>query len=161
VSGPEPFEDVVGRLDYPMFIVTAAAGAERDGCLVGFASQCSIDPARFVVWLSDKNRTYRVAREAQTLAVHVVPAGRRDLAELFGGTTGDTADKLGRCAWHPGPGGAPVLDDCPEWFAGRVLEQVRGGDHVGFVLEPVGGDGDGGEALTFQRTRDIAPGHEA
>jgi flavin reductase (DIM6/NTAB) family NADH-FMN oxidoreductase RutF len=144
-----------------MFIVTAAAGAERDGCLVGFAAQCSIDPPRFVVWLSDKNRTYRIAREAEVLAVHVVPAARRDLAKLFGGTTADATDKLSGCAWHPGPGGAPVLDDCPDWFAGRVLERVRGGDHVGFVLEPVDGAAGGGPALTFQHARDISPGHEA
>src|SRR5215208_7631728 len=37
------FEAIVAQLDYPMFIVTAAAGEERGGCLVGFATQASID----------------------------------------------------------------------------------------------------------------------
>ena len=45
----ERFHALVSGCDYPMFIVTAAAGADRDGCLVGFACQASIDPARLLV----------------------------------------------------------------------------------------------------------------
>ena len=39
------FNSLVGDLDYPMFIVTACADGERSGCLIGFATQASIDPA--------------------------------------------------------------------------------------------------------------------
>ena len=43
------FNDLVGGLDYPMFIATARSErGERAGCLVGFATQCSIDPSRFL-----------------------------------------------------------------------------------------------------------------
>src|SRR5919106_332536 len=100
-----------------MFIVTVAAGGERAGCLVGFATQCSIDPPRFLICLSDKNRTFRVARDADLLIVHLVPQEADDLAELFGSETGDEIDKFARCGWSPGPGGAPVLDACGNWFA--------------------------------------------
>ena len=44
--------ELVSELDYPMFIVTCADERERAGCLVGFATQCSIDPPRFLVCLS-------------------------------------------------------------------------------------------------------------
>jgi flavin reductase (DIM6/NTAB) family NADH-FMN oxidoreductase RutF len=30
-----------------------------------------------------------------------------------------------------------VLEDVEAWFVGRVVERVTGGDHVGFVLDPV------------------------
>jgi flavin reductase (DIM6/NTAB) family NADH-FMN oxidoreductase RutF len=157
------FERLVGTLDYPMFIVTAALGSERAGCLVGFATQASINPPRFLVGLSDQNRTYRVAREAEMLVVHFVAREAADLAELFGGETGDDVDKFERVAWRPGPGGAPVLEDCENWFAGRVLERIPFGDHVGFLLEPVeahAGD-TGQDELAFHRARHIEPGHEA
>ena len=65
--------ELVSELDYPMFIVTCADARERAGCLVGFATQCSIDPPRFLICLSDKNRTYRVARGTDVLVVHLVP----------------------------------------------------------------------------------------
>jgi flavin reductase (DIM6/NTAB) family NADH-FMN oxidoreductase RutF len=156
------FNRLMGTLDYPMFIVTAAADGEMAGCLVGFATQASIDPPRFLVGLSDKNRTYRVAREADTLVVHFVPRDAEGLAELFGGETGDEVDKFARVAWRPGPGGAPVLEDCANWFAGRVLERTRFGDHVGFLLEPVHVETAGDqEEFTFHRARRIEPGHEA
>jgi flavin reductase (DIM6/NTAB) family NADH-FMN oxidoreductase RutF len=152
----------LGELDYPMFIVTAAAGGERAGCLVGFATQCSIDPLRFIVCLSDKNRTFRVAQKASLLAVHLVPEGADDLARLFGSETGDEIDKFERCSWTPGPEGTPVLDDCGNWFAGQILDRVDVGDHWAFLLEPLrGADRLGQGAFSFQEARWIEPGHEA
>lgn len=156
------FNSLVGGLEYPMFIVTACAGGEPLGCLVGFATQTSIDPARFLACISDKNRTCRVAHDATTFAVHLVPADRGDLAELFGGETGDEVDKFDRCAWHEGPGGVPILDECPNWFVGRVLWRADAGDHDAFLLEPVAAErGSGEDEFTFHRAKRIDPGHEA
>jgi len=56
------FAALVAQLNYPMFVVTTAAGGKRAGCLVGFTSQVSILPRRFLVGLSNKNYTYRVPR---------------------------------------------------------------------------------------------------
>src|SRR3954471_10361561 len=113
----EAVHDLVTAIDYPMYIVTAASGEERAGCLVGFTTQCSIDPPRFLVCLSDKNRTFRVARQAESLLVHLVPQEGDPIAQLFGEATGDEVDKFARASWRPGPGGAPLLDACPNWFA--------------------------------------------
>jgi flavin reductase (DIM6/NTAB) family NADH-FMN oxidoreductase RutF len=149
-------------IDYPMLIVTAAAGEERSGCLVGFATQGSIDPVRFIVCLSERNRTYRVAGGASVLGVHLVPADREDLAELFGSHTGDEMDKFAACEWHEGPEGVPLLDGCPDWFAGRVLGRLPAGDHTAFLLEPVAaGAGPDTTQFDFHRAKRLEPGHEA
>jgi flavin reductase (DIM6/NTAB) family NADH-FMN oxidoreductase RutF len=159
---PDDFQQLMGQLDYSLFIVTVASGEERSGCLVGFASQVSIHPGRFLVGLSVKNRTYRVASDgADVLVVHFVPEQAEDLAVLFGGETGDEIDKFSRCEWRPGPGGAPVLADLEDWFAGRVLERIPFGDHCGFLLEPIDGESHrSGSPLTFRRAKWIEPGHE-
>jgi flavin reductase (DIM6/NTAB) family NADH-FMN oxidoreductase RutF len=161
-STEEIFQRLVAQLDYPMFIATVAASGERAGCLIGFATQCSIHPPRFLAGISDKNRTFRVARDADTMAIHLVPESATGLAELFGGETGDEIDKFERCSWHPGPGGVPLLDDCPNRFAGRILDRIDFGDHVGMVLEPflADEDTDSGQ-LGFHRAKRIEPGHEA
>ena len=154
--------ELVSALDYPMFIVTVAAGGERAGCLVGFATQCSIAPPRFLVCLSDKNRTFRLAGRAKTMVVHMVPSDADDLAQLFGGETGDEVDKFARCAWRLGPADTPVLDGCPNWFAGRVLGRIPAGDHHGFLLDPFEAHSEPGERpFEFHRARRIEPGHEA
>jgi len=153
---------IADDLDTPMLVVTAAAGGRRAGCLVGFATQASIDPERYLVCLSRANLTYEVALEADTLGVHFLGSEDLDLAELFGGETGHHADKLARCDWRPGPGGVPVLARPPAWFAGRVLERVDFGDHVGFLLAP--GEGERRrdfEPLGYARCAHIEAGHEA
>jgi flavin reductase (DIM6/NTAB) family NADH-FMN oxidoreductase RutF len=158
----DAFEDLVSRLDYPMFVVTAYDGTERAGCLVGFATQCSIDPPRFLACLSVRNHTYRVAMHATTVAVHLLRAEQRDLAALFGGETGDEVDKFARCAWTPGPDGVPVLDGCAGWFAGRVLDRLPLGDHTGLLLDPFAGNVAAfGDVVRFAHVRDLEPGHDA
>lgn len=159
----ERFQDLAGHFDYPMFIVTAAAGDDRAGCLVGFCTQCSVDPARFVVFLSDKNYTYRVAKKAAALAVHLVPADAVDLARLFGEETGDDIDKFTRCDWTAGAFDVPLLDRCGDRFVGRIVEHIstEGGDHLGFVLEPVEVGAGGRTFLPFSKAKELEPGHDA
>ena len=68
----DSFEDVAELLDYPMFVVTTASNGKRAGCLVGFTTQISIDPARFLVGLSVNNHTHQVAADASRLVVHLL-----------------------------------------------------------------------------------------
>jgi flavin reductase (DIM6/NTAB) family NADH-FMN oxidoreductase RutF len=161
-SQDRAFQDIVATIDYPMWIVTVAAGGERSGCLVGFTTQCSIDPPVFGVWLSKANHTFDVASGADVFVVHALRESDLALAQLFGSETGDELDKFTRCSWRPGPADTPVLDGC-DWFAGRVLQRIDTGDHVAFVLEPLTGETRDGDAprLGFQRARAIEPGHEA
>lgn len=156
------FERFVDGLDIPVFIVTTVAvDGRRSGCLIGFATQCSIDPVRFLACISRANHTHEVAASAELLAVHLVPRGAYDLAELFGGETGDLVDKFERCSWTPGVGGVPILEDCSTWFVGRVLERVTGlGDHTGYLLEPVAASGvRTGPYVSFADARSIDAGH--
>lgn len=159
-EGRDLMAEFVDGLDFPMYVVTAASADERSGCLIGFATQISLDPARFLVCLSEKNHTNPVARSSSHLAVHLLGPDQHELAELFGGETGDEVDKFARCEWQPGPGGVPVLDQCPRAFVGRVLDQVPTGDHTAFVLEPVWvASRDGEPRLSFHDVDDIDPGH--
>jgi flavin reductase (DIM6/NTAB) family NADH-FMN oxidoreductase RutF len=161
-AAAETFSELLGELDYPMFVVTVAAGGERAGCLIGFATQASIDPPRFLALISKNNRTYRVAREADALVVHLAPDDEPELVELFGSETGDDVDKFERCDWTEGPRGLPILADCASWFAGDVLERLDCGDHVAFLLEPLAArKGHGEVPFPFHRAKRIEPGHEA
>ena len=154
------FTAVAGDLDYLMLIVTADAGDGPAGCLVGFSTQCSIHPPRYLVCLSEKNRTERVASAAEVLGVHFLAAEHLHLARAFGGETTDEDDTFARCRWHPGLSGAPILDDCGRWLVGRILERRPLGDHVGFLLEPVAAHDEGRQQLLmFSQVKDLDPGH--
>jgi flavin reductase (DIM6/NTAB) family NADH-FMN oxidoreductase RutF len=154
----------MAKLDGPMFVVTAVADdGERSGCLVGFATQCSIDPGRYLVCLSVVNHTHGVAARAGHLGVHLLPADRLDLASLFGERTGDDVDKFADDDWSEGLGGVPILDGCPDWFVGRILDRVALGDHTGYVLDPVAASAVDGPPgfLGLRRAEALHPGHPA
>lgn len=160
--GVDEFSAFVDGLDYPLFVVTTAVGDERSGCLVGFTTQVSIDPPQMLVCVSEKNHTHRLARVTDLVAVHVLSPDQQPLAELFGEETGDETDKFARCTWHPGPGGVPVLDDCPRSMVGRVLARVPFGDHLGLLLDPVQVTVAAGPvAYSLQDAADMEPGHPA
>jgi flavin reductase (DIM6/NTAB) family NADH-FMN oxidoreductase RutF len=163
MTSPDTLDPFVAGLDYPMYVVTVGTPeGVRAGCLIGFATQCSIDPPRLLVCLSKANHTYRLAQNAPRLAVHRLGPDQHDLAELFGAATGDEVDKFAQCAWRSDPTGVPLLTDAPGHVVGEVLEQVDLGDHVGFLLDVLEATGpDRGPALAFSAVRDLSPGHEA
>jgi flavin reductase (DIM6/NTAB) family NADH-FMN oxidoreductase RutF len=153
-------ERVAGAGSMPLHIVTACDGDRRDGCLVGFATQASMKPARMLVCLSTANLTYRIAVASSGLAVQLVPAHRHDLAVLFGGETGDDTDKLSDIAWTAGPGGIPLLDDCPVRLIGRIVSRHTFGDHEGFLLEPpADAEVARQQPLLTHEAMDVRPGH--
>jgi flavin reductase (DIM6/NTAB) family NADH-FMN oxidoreductase RutF len=160
-SVQEAFIEITAGLDFVMLVVTARSEAGPAGCLVGFSTQCSVHPSRYLVCLSDKNRTQRVATQTDVLGVHFLEAGATELARLFGEETTDDTDTFSRCRWHPGPSDVPILDDCGRWFAGRIVERVLLGDHVGYLLEPIAAHNQGSEdGLFFRQVKDLDPGHE-
>jgi flavin reductase (DIM6/NTAB) family NADH-FMN oxidoreductase RutF len=161
----DPFTQVCLSLDFPMTIVTAFDGREHSGCLVGFHTQCSITPRRWLVCISKANHTCGIAARAEWLAIHLLRDDQHALAQFFGSVSGDSIaphEKFDYCAWRPGPGGTPILEGC-DWLAGRVLERVDAGDHVIHVLEiaETGTEHDVAPQLGSKAIRDIVPGHVA
>lgn len=150
------------RLNYPMFIVTTTGEGEMSGCLIGFATQCSVHPVRFAAFISKKNHTYGVASKSRALAIHVVPEDGMELAKLFGGETGDEVDKFEGLEWKPGPLGSPVLSGVPNWCEGPIVESLDAGDHNCFIIEPLHGESEKEVvALSFDTAKVIDPGHDA
>jgi flavin reductase (DIM6/NTAB) family NADH-FMN oxidoreductase RutF len=150
------------RADAPLFVVTVASGEQRSGCLVGFVTQCSIHPARYLVCVSKANHTWGVVRQVQSLALHLLGHDQHDLARVFGGETGDTTDKFAGISWIRGVTGSPVLTECAAWLEGIIEDRWDVGDHVACLVDPVrGGPGTHSGQLSLADVPDIEPGHPA
>jgi flavin reductase (DIM6/NTAB) family NADH-FMN oxidoreductase RutF len=158
----DAFDSLMVSLDSPMAVVTAAAGHERAGCLIGFHAQCSIDPSQHAVWLSKANHTYRVALLATHLGVHLLTEDDRDIAVLFGTVTGDDTDKFAGLTVESGPDGVPLLATCPNRLVVRRVALLDvGGDHVCFVTEPIAAATAGRfRPLRLSAVSDLVAGHE-
>ena len=151
------------RNEYPLLVITTVSSdGERSGCLAGFASQCSIEPLRFLACISRANHTFGVVQRATVLALHLLGAEQTDTAALFGSLTGDEIDKFAHVGWHEGPRGIPILDDCAAWVAGEILVRVNAGDHEAHIIRPLdGGDGSKPGLLTNCNAPDLPAGHPA
>lgn len=161
-TGDDVFEQLMASVDPPMYVLTAHDGERRSGCLVGFAAQVSIRPARFMVMVSKTNHTYPVASAAPAVVVHVLRSSDHEMAARFGELSGDDVDKFDGLDVIEGPGRSPIVVGL-DWFAGRVLQQIDLGDHVGLVLAPHDGSAArSGEAqLGMRDVDDLEPGHDA
>jgi flavin reductase (DIM6/NTAB) family NADH-FMN oxidoreductase RutF len=155
--------EFVFRSDSAMYAVTARTGNIRAGCLVGSASQVSIEPERFLVAISTANYTHRVATASEALAVHLLSASASDLASLFAETTGDSVDKFAHCSFSDGPYGAPILDAAIGVMVGKIVQRIEFGDHVAHILQPVAVDLSASDATPFSlgQARGMHPGHPA
>jgi flavin reductase (DIM6/NTAB) family NADH-FMN oxidoreductase RutF len=156
------FSALTSGTDPAMAIVTTAVGDERGGCLIGFHVQSSMDPARYSVWLSKANHTYRLALRATHLAVHFVQPADFALAEAFGTRTGDDVDKFADVEFETHETGVPVLSQVPNRLvARRVALLDEGGDHVCISAEVVdAAAADGFTPLRFSQVKHLRPGHE-
>ena len=128
--------ELVSSTDPALFVVTTADGTQRSGCVVGFVTQVSIDPERLLVGISRLNHTYRVAAAAETMVVHLLTERDRGLARRFGERTGDEVDKFDGVTVTGELDGVPVLTTHGPYVAGRIVERVPLGDHLGYLLEP-------------------------
>ncbi|PXX60419.1 flavin reductase (DIM6/NTAB) family NADH-FMN oxidoreductase RutF [Nocardia tenerifensis] len=156
------FDAVIAAADYPVFVVTTRSGDRQAGCLVGFTTQVSIEPRRFLVGISKANFTFGVAMAAEHLAVHLLGREQSSLAALFGAETGDDINKFAHCKWQPGPAELPILTAAAGWFAGPILERHDLGDHVGLIIEPRDASAPPPtEALRYNSVAGLKPGHQA
>lgn len=158
-----PFDDLMAGLDAPLAVVTTSARGERAGCLVGFHCQCGIDPPRYAIWLSKANHTYRVGLHSTHFAVHFLTTDDRQLAERFGGESGDEVDKFAGLHIVSGPDDIPVLSTVEFRLVLRrrtVLDD--GGDHVCVTGDVVAANRPGEfRPLRLDQVDRLSPGHEA
>jgi len=158
-----PYDQFAKDADTTMIIVTAEYRGERGGCLVGFHTQCSIEPPRHAVWLSRANHTCRVALQATHLGVHFLDRRDQTLARLFGEETGDEIDKFEHCRADGRNFGVPMLTDVTNrMVARRTTYMEDGSDHVCFIVEPVLVERMAGlEPMRLSHVSHLEPGHAA
>ena len=141
MAGADAFMD---RLNPEMCVVTAASGTERSGCLVGFSAQCSIEPARYAVWLSKANHTYGVARAVEVLrqqtphdevGAYVAPGTVLGADVGYAGVAqdalADAADLLGDLLGGGVVGGGAQLQAFEVPVVEHPLRGGQGGERVG------------------------------
>ncbi len=130
--------DLLNKLTYGLYVVTAEAGGERGGMLVTWVMQASFDPPMVAVAMQNSSHTYAVIKRSGAFALNFMADEQRKQAGAFGQEHAKVGDKLGRFAHHPGAAtGSPLLDDAIGYLECRVQGWLAGGDHDVVLAEIV------------------------
>lgn len=132
-----------------LYVVSAAAGDRKAGCVVNTAVQVTSSPARISVAVNKENFTAGVIADAGTFAVTVIDQ-TADMIYIgnFGFRTSANFDKFERYEERPTALGAPyVPEHAAALFSCRLVETLDVGTHLLFI----------GEVEDAQKLSDEAP----
>jgi flavin reductase (DIM6/NTAB) family NADH-FMN oxidoreductase RutF len=131
---------ILRRIPYGMFVMTAIHGGKPAASTLTWLSQCSFHPPLVMIGVQSNSLTHGAIEASEALAVNFLADGQRDIAEKFFRPPEDVeSGRLHGLPYEPGPAtGSPLLTDLPAWIEARVTDRVDRGDHTVYVCEVVG-----------------------
>ncbi len=141
-------------LDPPLWVLTAAHGADRGGLIATFVANASLVPdlPRILAGIARQHHTWSLLQAARCFALHLLDESRLDWVDRFGLRSGRDADKFLGLEWSPGTTGAPLLAAALVGLECRVESAMDTGDRTIYLAEVVRvGPLRAGRPLTVQR----------
>lgn len=125
---PRQFRQALGAFATGVAVVTTqdAAGAPV-GLTVNSFTSVSLNPPLVLFCLGKQSASLTAFRDSGAFAVHVMPHAQQDLTRRFASRVEDRFDGV---AWHPGHGGAPVIEGVLACFECALHACVDAGDHL-------------------------------
>ena len=132
--------DLLNKLTYGLFVMTADALDDRGAMLVTWVVQASFDPPLVAVAVQTGAHTSAVTKRSGTFALNFMADEQRKVAGAFGQEYEKVGDKLQKYPNHPGPAtGSPILDEALGYLECRVRSILEtGGDHDIVLGEIIG-----------------------
>ncbi|MFL5806677.1 MAG: flavin reductase family protein [Roseiflexaceae bacterium] len=122
--------DLLHKLTYGLYVLTAASGSDRGAMLVTWVTQASFSPPLVAVAVKANAHTTAVMKESGAFALNFMTDEQRKQAGAFGQKHAKVGDKLANQAHHPGAAtGSPILDGVLGYLECRITGWLAGGDH--------------------------------
>jgi flavin reductase (DIM6/NTAB) family NADH-FMN oxidoreductase RutF len=151
---------LLAQLDREIWVVTAAAGANRGGLVATFVSQASIVPSlpRMLLGVARQHHTWHLIETSGAFALHLLGEEQLDWVWRFGLASGRDGDKLAGLDVRQGANGSPILSGVLGWLDCRVEARLETGDRTVYLAAVVDGDCTGTQPpLTTRRLLQLAP----
>jgi flavin reductase (DIM6/NTAB) family NADH-FMN oxidoreductase RutF len=130
--------DLLHKLTYGLYVLTAAAGDERGAMLVTWVMQASFTPPLVAVAVKTNAHSTSVMKQSGAFALNFMSDEQRKEAGHFGQKHAKVGDKLQDGQYHPGSAtGSPVLNDAIGYLECRITGWIQGGDHEVALAEIV------------------------
>ncbi|MBR5259801.1 MAG: flavin reductase [Eggerthellaceae bacterium] len=148
------------KLSYGLYIVTAADGGRKFGCVVNTFQQVTSTPPRVSVALNKENATTQAILNSGRYAVSVLSEqATMDLVGVFGFRSSLEVDKFADVAYAEDAAGVPyVTEQAAAWFSMRVIETVDVGTHIMFIGEVEQAEAIDGKPMTYAYYHEVLRG---
>jgi len=144
------FRQVMGKFPTGVTVVTTRDGEGVPvGLTVNAFTSVSLDPPLVLVCIDHASHSHDCLLSAESFVVNVLSTAQGTLARRF--ASDPSEGRFDGVAWHPGPGGALVLEGVSAWVGCTLEAAHEAGDHtilVGRVVEAGVGTED---ALAYYR----------
>ncbi len=121
-----------------VYIMTSRSGDRFGAATVTWVSQASFRPPLLMAAIRRESSVFRCMTESHAAALHIVEAGRQDMAQRFFSPTRAGAGLINGEPFVEGKTAAPVLQRAAAYVECRVDRVIEGGgDHAIVILEVV------------------------
>ena len=151
---------VLGQLNPPIWLVTAAHGAMQGGFIATTVAQASIvsEMPRMIITVNKRHYTHAIIEASDAFAMHLIDETQLELVWRFGLQSGRDVEKLANLLFRKGETGSPLLSGALAWFDCRVEARMDSGDRTVYLAAVVdGGQERSDPPLAIRRFFQIAP----
>ena len=127
------YRQIIGHFASGVTVVTTAFNGRLHGMTANALTSVSLDPLLLLVCVDKAAHAHREFEEAGRFAVNMLTEDQEELSRLFAESNEPEEGRLGGAAYHFGPNGTPVLDDCLAYLECEVADRCAGGDHTIFI----------------------------
>jgi flavin reductase (DIM6/NTAB) family NADH-FMN oxidoreductase RutF len=115
-------------------LVTTALDGARAGLTATAVCSVSAEPPQLLACVNREAEAHSLLLASGRLAVNLLSAGQRGLADRFSGRTGVNGEaRFGAGRWTTMVTGAPILEDAPASFDCEIVTAHEAGTHTIFI----------------------------
>ncbi|GCB52269.1 flavin reductase family protein [Streptomyces sp. NL15-2K] len=150
---PHTYRDGLSSMVTSVCVVTTEVDGIRYGFTANTVTSVSMDPPLISVCLADTADVHPAFSQAESVAVNVLAADQRPVANAFGAGATSGPGRFAAAPFGLGKLGQPLLDGATVSFEGAVHQRLTAGDHTIILIEVAGVVVGEREPLTYQGRR--------
>lgn len=132
---------VLGKMDFEVFVLTAADGGRCNGQIVCWVMPATIVPQapRLLVGIGRMNYTRELIEASRKFALNMLAEDQWPWVPHFGFHSGRDVDKFAAVAFERGTTGSPLLPDVVGYLECDVRSVLDAGAHLFYLADVLGG----------------------
>lgn len=133
-------ENVLGRLQYNVAVVTVGTGGAENGLTVSWLSQVSFDPPMVMIAVDRGHYSNLPLESGGGFVVNLLSEDQKHLAGQFARQSMEGESKLEGLATREAESGVPILTEALGYLDCEVAQTVEAGDHTLFIGKVIGAE---------------------